>query len=382
MPRKRGFSKHIPIHIDQGKLPNCVYWDESGKGRWRISYKDEDTGKQRMKTIAGPKATLADLHKAAEEFKESSSGTLNHLVEEFAKSIQYQQTAIVTRKKYDYGARLAAEFPAKNGKPLGEARLAKFTPVTVQRLIDAIAVQRGPTAARHCLRYLTRAFRWGNGRGLCDTKAVAAIQLPKERKKRVLPDLVAYGKVIQFAQERGALSTTAKGSVPEYLWCVIELCYLCRLRGIEAITLTDANELPQGVQTNRRKGSRDNIVLWTPRLRAAWDAAKAIRQRRRDRLKLPTSTRPDERWLFVSNDNSHIRRDTLSQAVDRLMSEAIEAGVIEPEQRFTLHPVKRRGVTDTAGNRSDKQTASGHKDEKMLDIYDMELPEVPTSEKR
>jgi hypothetical protein len=67
--------------------------------------------------------------------------------------------------------------------------------------------------------------------------------------------------------------------------------------------------------------------------------------------------------------------------MDRLMSEAIDAKIITQEQRFTLHPVKRRGVTDTKGNRSDKQTASGHKDEKMLDIYDMELSEVPTSER-
>lgn len=31
-------------------------------------------------------------------------------------------------------------------------------------------------------------------------------------------------------------------------------------RGIEVLTLTDAHLLPDGVKTNRRKGSRDNIV--------------------------------------------------------------------------------------------------------------------------
>jgi hypothetical protein len=49
----------------------------------------------------------------------------------------------------------------------------------------------------------------------------------------------------------------------------MEIGYLCRLRGIETITLTDKNGLEEGVLTNRRKGSRDNIVRWTPRLRAA-----------------------------------------------------------------------------------------------------------------
>jgi len=40
----------------------------------------------------------------------------------------------------------------------------------------------------------------------------------------------------------------------------MELAYLCRLRGIEVVTLTDANELADLVLTNRRKGSRPRAV--------------------------------------------------------------------------------------------------------------------------
>lgn len=378
--RKRKFSKNIPIHIDQSKLPSCVYWDNSGAGRWYISYFDSDLGKQKTKTIAQNKATLSELHKFVEEFNGTSTDTLNFLIEEFEKSIQFKQVSPASQKNYKYGAKLAADFIAKNGKPLGVAPLAKFTAPTTQKLIDAIAVKNGPTAARHCLRFLTRAFRWGNGRGFCGVEAVTAIQLPKERKQRVLPDLDAYNRIIEFAKERAKVPARQKGSIPGYLWSVIEICYLCRLRGIEAITLTDDNETKEGVRTNRRKGSRDNIVEWSPRLREAWDSAKLFRQQRRTRNKLPTSTRKSDRWLFISDDNSHIRRTSLRGAFDRLMTEAIEAGVITQEQRFTLHPVKRRGVTDTTGNRADKQTASGHKDEKMLDIYDMELPIVKPAE--
>lgn len=378
--RKRKHNPNIPIHIDQSKLPNCVYWDKSGTGRWYISYFDSDLGKQKTKTIADSKATLSELHKIVEEFNGVSNDTLNFLIEEFKKSIQYKQTAKETQTKYAYGARLAAEFPAKNGKPLGVAPLARFTAPTVQKLIDSIAVQNGPTAARHCKSFLTRAFRWGNVRGYCGIDAVTGLQLPKERKKRVLPELDAYERIISFAKDRAQITSRRKGALPPYLWCVIEICYLCRLRGIEAITLTDANETDLGVNTNRRKGSRDNIVSWTPRLREAWDGAKLARQQRRDRNKLPTPARKEDRWLFISDDNFHLRKSSLDGAMQRLMDEAIEAGVITKEQRFSLHPVKRRGVTDTAGNRADKQTASGHKDEKMLDIYDMELPVVMPAE--
>jgi integrase len=194
-----------------------------------------------------------------------------------------------------------------------------------------------------------------------------------------LPELQAYNNVIQFAQERGAWPANKEGSLPPWLWCIIEICYLCRLRGIEAVTLTDANETERGIATNRRKGSRDNVVMWSPRLTAAWDAAKFVRQQTRTRKKLPTSTRAEDRWIFLNGDNMHIRRDAVSKVMKRLMDLAIEAEVITEEQRFTLHPVKRRGTTDTKGNRADKQTATGHKSAAMLDIYDMELPEVQPS---
>jgi len=64
-----------------------------------------------------------------------------------------------------------------------------------------------------------------------------------------------------------------------YLWIVLELAYLLRLRGIEANTPANAHGDEEGVRTNRRKGSRDNLVLWSPRLRASWDAAVALRDR-------------------------------------------------------------------------------------------------------
>ena len=89
------------------------------------------------------------------------------------------------------------------------------------------------------------------------------------------PDTVA--RLLAFARERGSLPARTEGSVSPYIADVMELCYLCRLRPVEAITLTDAHATSGGVRTNRRKGSRDVIVRWTPRLRAAWDHAASLR---------------------------------------------------------------------------------------------------------
>ena len=38
-------------------------------------------------------------------------------------------------------------------------------------------------------------------------------------------------------------------------------------------------------------------------------------------------------------------------------------------ERFALHDLKRRGITDTPGTRGEKQMASGHKSADMLQVY-------------
>lgn len=157
--------------------------------------------------------------------------------------------------------------------------------------------------------------------------------------------------------------------------------YLCRLRGIETITLTDENELEEGVLTNRRKGSRDNIVRWTPRLRAAWDAAKAVRTETWDKRKKPVPLRAEQRFLIVSSTGGQLSKSGLDTAFQRLILQAIEKKILTEEQRFGMHDFKRKGITDTVGTRADKQQASGHKDESMMDVYDLSVPVVsPSSE--
>lgn len=185
--------------------------------------------------------------------------------------------------------------------------------------------------------------------------------------------------LIKFAHQQGQLKRGEKGACSPYLWYVMEIGYLCRLRGIETITLTDENELEEGVLTNRRKGSRDNIARWKPRLRAAWDAAKAVRSETWQRLKKPVPFRADLRFLIVSASGGQLSKSGLDTPFQRLIMSAIEKGVLTEEQRFGMHDFKRKGITDTSGTRADKQQASGHKDESMMDVYDLSVPVVNPS---
>lgn len=156
----------------------------------------------------------------------------------------------------------------------------------------------------------------------------------------------------------------------------MELTYLCRLRSAEAFRLTDAHALEDGVLAERLKGSRDNVVAWTPRLRAVWKAATERRSKIMKRLDRETQIKPEDRILLVSEDGAALEPSSWSTAWNRMIRSALLANVITPAERFSFHDLKRKGITDTPGTRADKQHASGHKTAAMLDVYDQSRPVV------
>lgn len=376
--RKRKYNPHIPAHIDQAALPAAIYFDQRGSGIWYTSHRDED-GKQRRRNVASADATMAELHRIMDEMSNTDRDTLNYLCQQFHESLKFKGLSSRTQDDYSYCRDVLVNQDTKMGKPLGDLAVRRFSPALVQRLVDKIAAEGTPSKAAHVLRYLRRVLQWGRNRDYLDTNPALGIESPAERKQRRLPAVAMMETLIDRAKAFGRLHRNEPNSCPVYLSIVMELAYLCRLRGIEVVTLTDANELKEGVQTNRRKGSRDNIVRWTPRLRTAWDDAKAYRTKIWTVRSFPTPLHPERRSLIVSSHGTALSKSGLDTAWQRFMTKAIEAGVLLEEQRYGLHDLKRRGITDTPGNRADKQQASGHRDESMLDIYDLSLPLVDAS---
>ena len=88
------------------------------------------------------------------------------------------------------------------------------------------------------------------------------------------------------------------------------------------------------------------------------------------------SMTPEKRTLIVAAHDVVLQKSSLGSAFQCLIKEAIAAKVIEEEQRFGLHDLNRSGVTDTPGMRADKQAASGHRTEAMMDVYDLSVPIV------
>lgn len=373
---RRRYNPAIPRHIDQAKLPKGVYYDPRGRGRWFTQYRNE-AGTLKGVTIADSKATLSELHRIMEQRQGIDRDTLRYLADQFHQSAQYKNLEPKTRKDYDYCRDLALTMPTKLGKPLGDLATRHFKPALVQRIVDKIAAEGTPAKANHLLRYLRRLFRWGINRGYCDSNPAQGVESAKERRLRRLPELDTIERLTAFARKRGQRSRGEKGACAPYLWIVMELAYICRLRGIEIVTLTDANAITEGVMTNRRKGSRDNIVRWYPRLRTAWQEATELRTRIWRARMTAVPADPARRSLIVAADGGELRKSSLDTAWQRLIKMAIEEEVITKEERFGLHDLKRRGITDTQGTRHDKQEASGHRSAAMLDVYDLSTPIVP-----
>ena len=76
--------------------------------------------------------------------------------------------------------------------------------------------------------------------------------------------------------------------------------------------------------------------------------------------------------------NEKRKKSALNSAWRRAMAMAIKEKVLVDDVRFALHGLKHCGMTDT---RADKQQASGHKNERMVDVYDHEIPIVSAAGK-
>lgn len=364
----------MPAHVRAVDLPTGIYWDRARRHWYTIA------DRKRIK-LGDAKTTLADLQAKLANVRGIDRGSLDWLMGQFNGSLKFAKLAPRTQKDYKAYRAAIALFPTRAGK-LGTLPAARLAATLFQGIVDGLEKAGTPTKANHWLRYLRRVYNWAIGRTSITINPLKGVDSATERKGAKVPTQAVYERMVDFARDRGARTRGVKGAVAGYLWPMMELMYLCRLRSIEAVTLTDAHALAEGVLTNRRKRSRDNIAAWTPRLQAAWDAAVARRANILAKHKRPIPLRPEQRRLLVNETGGAISDRAIQGAWSSLMRAAIDAGVITAEERFGTHGCKHRGISDTSGNRHDKQQASGHRSERMMDVYDHEVPVVPTSERR
>lgn len=369
MPRQRRYDPTIPSHIDQKKLPTGAYWNRRDRN-WYTILSEPKPHRQR---IAGSDALMSELNKAIEQLRGVRHETLDHMLGHFAESGRYKELASATRDDYAYCRLALQRYKTKLGCSFAELDRTKITTPLIQKLIDTIASTH-PSKANHIKRYLSAAYKWGVQRGYVSSNPAKVVQQAKERKAHRMPSEDTMHNVIAFLRERGALSGRRAGAVASYVWAVAEIAYRLRLRSVEVRMLTDDSATDEGIIVVRTKGSAGNITRWSPELREAW--SWLVARRARIWLKKGTPQAKLLRPLVVAEDGNPLSKSALNSAWKRAMAAAIEARVIGSDERFGLHGLKHRGVTDTPGTKADKKLASGHKSDAMVELYDHEVPTV------
>lgn len=208
--------------------------------------------------------------------------------------------------------------------------------------------------------------------GFARPNPAKGISEAEEQGEHKVPTSQALTAVIDFARARGRLKAHSKGSCPPYLAPAIEITCGCGLRGIEVNNLTDAHNLPQGIQCDRTKGSKDNITAWNPELRGAWAELVVIRTAawNRKRKTYTPPTRPEQRFLIVNQSRTPLVKSSLETAWQRLKRAAIKAKAIDEKDWFTCtaqapkhHRLARqeRGVPQDEGGARSLRPRTDHR---------------------
>ena len=361
--RPRSSTNH-PAHIQPEKLPNYVWYNTSGNGKWMLKYYDIDTQKWRSRRICSGKATLSQIWQAYESNNEEKKLTFRTLSVEFQKSNRWQKLALSTKNDYLLCHKQICERKTSEVL-LGDIPFSAWTTGTVRSYRDKRETESASRANKE-LSYMKSLFSWALEYEFIKTNPA------KDVRKIKLDSRSHYAK----DEDYNYMLEIAKKSNYWYLPFCMELAYLCRMRLCEVFALTDAHELEEGLLIERRKGSKDNITAWTPRLRSAWDSAKEIRDQILEKRKQPMATDETRRFIFISNRTGDvISIDGAKTALARIGKLAEEQAKNEnkPFQRFWFHDLKRKGISDTDG---DRKKASGHRSEAALNVYDVALDVV------
>jgi integrase len=197
------------------------------------------------------------------------------------------------------------------------------------------------------LAFLSIVFSYGFERDYVSTNPAKGVKKTAEppRQRYVTDD--EYAAVYEQA--------------PATLQIAMEFAFLCRLRRGEVLALQRQHVLDGGLHVIRSKGSKDQIIEWTPRLR------KVVRRAQ----KLPGQIAST--YLIHNKYGQRVRNEAFKSAWQRAIAKAVKKSAIE---RFTFHDLKRKGVSDFSG---DKLLASGHHSASMLRIYDVSIGTIPAT---
>jgi len=273
---------------------------------------------------------------------------LRKLLDQFMLSPDFLSLAPRTQRDYARYYEIITQKNTGSGV-FGDTYVEQITIGVIQRYLDKRAEDSAPVGANKEVGFLSAAFSWGRRRELVkDNPCIGVKKNPKGRRQHV-PTEEEYQSALALAS-------------PAYLSLLMELAYLCRLRKNEVVSLDHSRIEEKGLRIHRGKGSKGGLILWSPRLRKVVDQCLALPMKIHpiDPTKVP---------LIHDKFGAPLTIGAVDSAWRRLNRKMKAAG----HKPFWIHDLKRKAVSDFEG---DKLKASGHRDPRMLEIYDVSEDEV------
>lgn len=327
-------------------FPPGVYF---AKGRYFVRHAD---GKETK--LAGADATRQQVWAAFLKVPQqdlSDRLTQRKLAQKFMASERFAKLTPGTKKDYTQAFDTALNFKTKDDVKFGDYFCDEVTVGVMRKYMDKRGTESMSRANREFATF-SSMYSWAFEREIVLANPCKGI------KKFTLKSRTRY---VEDAEYQERYDYLGKRGRPD-MQAMMEVAFLCRLRENEILKITDSNKfmLPEGLLASRGKGSKPQIIAWTPRLQAAVSLARSVPRR----VSTP--------FLFVS---PHTGEPLTIAAFKSFWGEVKrECAELGHATNWTFHDLKAKGISDVDG---DKFKASGHKTPAMtFGVYDRKLPVV------
>lgn len=300
--------------------------------------------------LAPEGAADSEILAAKERYLNPPVTTFRRLSADYIQSGEFKQKAPSTQKEYvKYHNQLCA-LKMTDGYVLGDYDHDEVTTPMLRNYMDSFiggdgGLLDGAVLANRQISYITTVYRWGKQRGKCKENPAKDIDKHTEKHR----DYYVTNAEYLFA---------AYLPGPQQMALCLELAYLCRLRANEVFNLVEAQIIDVGIHVNRLKGSKSQIIGWTPRLRHVVDQC----------LCLPGPSFIDKNAApLVHMNGKKIKYEWYKTEWRRKYRPYLIGG------NWSIHDLKHKGVTDFEG---DKHKATGDWSPNMVKVYNQEIEVV------
>lgn len=307
MGRNRDYKKDqkLPPYVYRKKARDLVeYRPYIAKGVFGKSIYLKDAKGKNLKADAPLEAIYKAYSKFADEPKPNKK-TLAWLLNEYFKSIQFARLAQSTKRHYRIMQGIITNKELSNGMLFGDLDLKFIKPPVIAGYRDSRADTK--VSANRELQFLSAVFSWSIEKGYVEVNPCHGVRKFEENSRDRYIEDDEYKTVYDLA--------------PAHIKVMMEISYLCRARRGEVLALIRNDVLEGGVFIKRSKGSDSEVTLWSPRLKAAIDAARSH------------NNHVLSRYILHDAKGLKYRNSALDTAWQRLMRKALKSGL---KERFTI----------------------------------------------